>query len=144
MKRFMSEIIIDAPPQEVWTVLRGFESYDAWNPFLRRINGVVGPNQHLHIVAKLAWLPPFSFRARVERFEPCEALGWRAVFLPGLFEAHHWFELHPLDAGNRTRFVHFETFSGVFASPLLATLSNQFRQSYDAMNRALKRRVEQK
>ena len=40
MKRFTSEIIIDAPPQEVWMVLRSFESYEAWNPFLRRINGV--------------------------------------------------------------------------------------------------------
>ena len=138
-----TEIVIDAPPERVWAALTGFGDYGAWNPCLRRIVGEAGSNQALRITIRFGWLPPIRFRARIDRFSRMEILGWRATFLFGLLNANHWFELHPLDAG-KTRFVHCETFTGPLATPFLALLSGVIRQSYDAMNRALKAKVEQK
>jgi len=144
MKRTMrTEITIDAPPERVWAVLAGFENYGAWNPFIRRITGKVTPDQLLHITARLSWLPPVSFRARIDKFSQGKMLGWHVVFLPGLFEAHHWFELYPADTA-KTRFVHSETFSGILGASLLLMLSGAFRQNYEAMNAALTYQVEKK
>ncbi|MBN1928788.1 MAG: SRPBCC domain-containing protein [Chlorobiaceae bacterium] len=139
-----TEIVIDAPPERVWQVLCGFDRYGAWNPFIRRIVGTPGLHHVLHVTVRLSRLPATGFKAKTERFMPGETLGWHAVFLRGLFEAHHWFELHPLDSGRRTRFVHGETFAGLFAAPILGMLLPLFRQGYDAMNRALKNRAERK
>lgn len=143
MKTVRTEIVIDAPPEQVWEALTGFDNYRVWNPCIRRIDGEAAPDQILHITIKFGWLPPIRFRARIDRFRRGEILGWRATFLFGLLEGRHWFKLHPLDAG-KTRFVHCETFSGVLASPFLALMSGVVLQSYDTMNRALKNLVEQK
>ena len=138
-----TEIVIDAPPERVWTALTGFGDYGAWNPCIRRIVGKAGSNQVLRIAIRFGWLPPIRFRARIDRFSRNEILGWRATFLFGILEGRHCFELYPLDAG-KTRFVHNETFSGALSSPFLAIFSVVIRTSYDAMNRAMKEKVEQK
>jgi hypothetical protein len=143
MKTVRTEIVIDAPPEQVWAALTGFGGYRAWNPCLRRIDGEAGPNQILHITIRFGWLPQIRFMARIDRISRNELLGWRGVLFFGLLEGQHWFELHPLDVG-RTRLVHCETFSGVLASPLLALLSGVIRQSYEGMNLALNAIVEQK
>lgn len=136
-------IVIDAPPERVWAALTGFGGYDAWNPCLRSIDGEAKPNNILRITIRLAWLPPIRFRARIDRFTRNEILGWRGMLFFGLLNGRHWFELQPLDAG-KTLFVHVESFGGVLASPLFAIVSGVIRDSYDAMNRALKANVEQK
>ncbi|MGC8774221.1 MAG: SRPBCC family protein [Chlorobaculum sp.] len=143
MKTVRTEIVIDVPPEQVWAALTGFGSYGAWNPCIRSIDGDARPNHILSLTIRLPWLPPIRFRARIDRFIQNELLGWRAVFFFGLLVGRHWFELQPLDAG-KTLFVHAETFSGVFSSPFFALLSGAFRQSYEAMNRALKTIVEEK
>ena len=138
-----TEIVIDAPPERVWAALTGFGDYGAWNPCIRRIVGEASAREPLRITVRFGSLPPIRFLARIDRFRKNEILGWRATFLFGILEGRHWFELHPLDAG-QTRFVHCETFTGPLATPFLALLSRVIRQSYDAMNRALKAKVEQK
>lgn len=136
-------IVIDAPPEQVWLVLTGFGGHVAWNPCLRTIDGEAKPKHSLRITIRFGWLPPIRFRARIDRFSRNEILGWRAAFFLGLLTGRHWFELQPLDAG-KTLFIHAESFSGALSSPFLALLSGIIRQSYDAMNRALKVIVEQK
>ena len=144
MKSIRTEVIVDAPPEQVWAVLTGFDRYGEWNPCILSIEGDVEPDQTLLITIRFAWLPPIRFKAQLDRFRQNEILGWHAVFLAGLFIGHHWFELHPLDSGSSTRFVHCETFEGLLSAPILLVLSGLFRQGYTAMNRALKTRVEQK
>jgi len=144
MKRTLrTEITIDAPPERVWVMLAGFDNYGAWNPCIRSVTGKADPDQLLEITVRLSWLPPVRFRARIDRFKQEETLGWHVVFLPGLFEAQHWFELYPVDSA-KTRFVHSETFSGILGDPLMLMLSGVFRQNYEAMNAALAYHVEQK
>lgn len=142
-RSFSSEIIIDKPPEAVWAILTGFSSYGLWNPFIRRIEGTTRLHSPLAIRVKLANLPEIGFKATVDRYTDRESLGWHAVFLRGCFEAHHWFELHPLESGG-TRFVHAETFSGMMTAPLLFLLFGAFSKGYERMNRALKMWVEKK
>jgi hypothetical protein len=143
MKTVRTGIVIEAPPERVWAELTGFSSYGAWNPCIRSIDGEAKPNHILHITIRLAWLPPIRFKARIDRFSRNEILGWRGVLFWGLLNGRHWFELRPLDAG-KTLFIHAESFGGVLSSPFLALFSSVTRQSYEAMNRALKTKVEQK
>ncbi|NTV67549.1 MAG: SRPBCC domain-containing protein [Chlorobaculum sp.] len=143
MNTVRTGIVIDAPPERVWTALVGFSDYVAWNPCLRRIDGEATADATLHITIRLAWLPPIRFTAKIDRFSRNEILGWRGVLFLGLLHGRHWFELQPLDAG-KTLFIHAESFGGALSSPFLALFSGVIRTSYEAMNRALKTKVEQK
>jgi hypothetical protein len=142
-RSFRKEITIDKPPEEVWRILTGFERYGSWNPFIRRIEGLPQLDARLAVRVKLEHLPEVGFRATIDRFSDQSVLGWQAVFLRGWFEAHHWFELHPLASGG-TRFVHAETFTGLISAPLLLLLSGSFSNGYDRMNRALRLWAEKK
>ena len=42
MKKLTTEIIINAAPQKIWSILTGFEQYPTWNPFITSITGDVG------------------------------------------------------------------------------------------------------
>jgi hypothetical protein len=143
MKTVRTGIVIDAPPEHVWAALTDFGSYGVWNPCIRRVEGKATPDAILHITIRLAWLPPIRFTARIDRFSLNEILGWRGVLFFGLLNGRHWFELQPLDAG-KTLFIHAESFGGVLSSPFLALFSGVVSTSYEAMNRALKTKVEQK
>ena len=39
MRELRAEIEIAAPPERVWQVLRDFDAYPEWNPFMRSIVG---------------------------------------------------------------------------------------------------------
>ena len=41
MKELRSEITIHAPAERIWDELTGLESFQEWNPFMRRANGNV-------------------------------------------------------------------------------------------------------
>jgi hypothetical protein len=142
MRKFRSEIAIDATPERVWEVLSDFGSYRIWNPFITKAEGSASLHGHLRLTVTLAGLPAVGFSAMLTGFEPPRRLGWHAFLVPGgMFEALHRFELHPLDSG-RTLFVHLEEFGGWLSAPALLLLGGAFRKGYAGMNRALKQRAE--
>jgi hypothetical protein len=143
MREIRTAIDIDATPERVWAVLTDFDDYDAWNPFAR-ITGQpnVGARPHVRL------MPPngreTSFRPRVTAADPSREFRWRGhLFVPGLFDGDHRFELEPLDGGTRTRFVHSEAFTGALAGLLLRFVGDDTEAGFVAMNEALKRRAEE-
>ncbi|REA06150.1 SRPBCC domain-containing protein [Haloferax sp. Atlit-6N] len=137
-----TSIDIDAPPERVWETLVDFDRYPEWNPFMR----IAGrPNEGATLTVHLR--PPGG---RESEFEPdvvhCEKhreLRWLGhLVFPGLFDGEHRFRLEPLDGGERTRFEHAETFSGVLAGLLLRFVGEQTKAGFVAMNEGLKTRVE--
>lgn len=143
MREILTTVDIDAAPARVWAVLTDFDRYDEWNPFARvtgRPN--VGARPHVRLT------PPngrgAEFRPEVTVAEPNREFRWVGhLFVPGLFDGEHRFALEPLDGGERTRFVHAETFGGLLAGPLLRFVGDDTEAGFVAMNEALKRRVEE-
>jgi hypothetical protein len=65
------------------------------------------------------------------------------VVLPGIFDGEHFFQIEPLDQGRRTRFIQGERFTGLLVPLLRKNLDRGTREGFEAMNQALKARVEE-
>ncbi len=85
-----------------------------------------------------------TFRPRVLRAVPDQELRWlgRVVF-PGIFDGEHFFKIEPLEEGRRTRFIQVEGFTGLLVPLLRKNLDRGTREGFEAMNQALKARVEE-
>ena len=136
-----TEIDVDASPTCVWDVLTDFAAFPDWNPFIRRIDGVLAPRARLSVRIHPPGGKGMTFRPTVLRVEPERHFAWRGrTFIPGLFDREHAFTLEP--RGDGVRFVHEETFSGLLVPLLRRSLDTSTRQGFEAMNAALKTRAE--
>ena len=143
MHEITTAIDIGAPPRRVWTVLVDFPSYRLWNPFVRSIEGSPREGETLKVFIQPVGGAGMTFRPRVLRAVPDQELRWLGrVVLPGLFDGEHFFKIEPLDEGRRTRFIHGERFSGLLVPLLRKSLDRGTREGFEAMNQALKARVE--
>ncbi|MBM3570295.1 MAG: SRPBCC domain-containing protein [Alphaproteobacteria bacterium] len=135
-------IDIDAPPAEVWAVLAETAHYPDWNPFIRRIEGEFRAEARLTVEIAPPGKSPQTFRPRVLRAEPEKELRWVGSYiLPMVLEGQHLLLLEAGPAGG-TRLHHAERFVGLLAAWGSAELFDATRQGFEAMNRALKARVE--
>jgi hypothetical protein len=142
MLELRTAIEIGASAEQVWTVLTDFEAYPRWNPFIRRVDGVLAERSRLRVRIQPPGGRAMTFRPRVVRVEPDRAFAWRGrTLIPGLFDGEHSFALEPA-AGGFVRFVHAETFRGLLVPLVARTLRTTTRHGFEAMNRALKTRVE--
>jgi len=83
-----------------------------------------------------------TFRPTVLVARPATELRWLGrVLFPGVFDGEHAFILEPL-GGERVRLVHEETFRGLLVPVFRRSLEPRTRAGFEAMNRALKDRVE--
>lgn len=142
MTRIETEITISATPQEVWAVLMDFEKYGEWNPFIKEISGdkfkdgrlkisVAQPQKGCHPSEKT-----MNFSPRVTVFEEGKMFAWRGVLgIAPIFAGVHYFRLQP--AGKGTLFTHGEEFSGLLAEIMKKQIKQDWRMSFEAMNRAL-------
>ena len=55
MHKIQTEIQIAAPASTVWKVLRDFEAYDQWNPFIREIETIRCFGNFLYLANE--WIP---------------------------------------------------------------------------------------
>jgi hypothetical protein len=82
-----------------------------------------------------------TFRPTVRAARPGRELRWLGhLLVAGLFDGEHSFQIEPLGAG-RSRFTQAERFSGLLVRPFGGGLAKTER-GFEAMNRALKARVE--
>ena len=143
MRELHTEIGIDAPPGRVWRVLTDFAAYPEWNPFVTSVRaaGELKEGARLEIVVRVPDGPTMTFEPRVLKAEPGRELRWLGTLpLPGLFNGEHIFRLEPA-AGDRSRFLHGERFSGLLI-PFMGGVLRKTERGYRLMNEALKRRVE--
>src|SRR5438093_10920309 len=95
-------IDIAASAARVWDVLTDFAAYPEWNPFIRRIEGVLVPRARLLVRVQPPGGRPMTFRPTVLRVEPERELAWRGrTLIPGPFDGEHYFTLEPrtVDSG---------------------------------------------
>ena len=141
MRTIEARTIVDAPLIAVWRVLSAGQQYADWNPFITVVDGelVAGSRPTLRI------RPPgrraSTFRPLVTHASPEAGLRWLGhLMVPGLCDADHQFHLTPLPDGG-TQLVQRETFRGLLV-PLLTGMLEPTRQGFEAMNEALRQRVE--
>lgn len=144
MHEITTTVEIDAPPHSTWTVLVDFASYRDWNPFVRSIEGSPREGETLKAFIQPVGGRGMTFRPRVLRAVPNEELRWLGrLWLPGIFDGEHFFRIEPLDDGRRSRFIHGERFAGLLVPLLRRQLDRGTREGFQAMNHALKVRVEE-
>ncbi len=135
-------IEISASPERVWSVLLDFARYPEWNPFVRSIEGFPMEASAL----KVTIYPPngkaMTFRPIVLRHRVGREFRWKGKLLfPGLFDGNHYFELTPGTDGS-TLFTHGENFNGLLVPLFRAALDGGTKAGFEAMNLALKQRIE--
>lgn len=124
-------------------MLTGFNLYPAWNPF---IVSVAGRLEDRRLAVRIQpWEGRlWRFHPRVVRLAEERELCWLGrLGLPWLFDGRHCFELQP-DGPGRTRFVQRETFRGLLVPLLPRSMFQAVERGFEAMNEALKERVERK
>jgi len=137
-----TEIDINASGERVWRVLTDFGAYGEWNPFITSISGEVRRGARLKVRVQPSGGRGMTFRPTVLAADPDRELRWIGrLLLPGIFEGEHAFQITPLENG-RVRLRQQETFRGLLVPLLRWLLDGQTRAGFEAMNRALKERVE--
>lgn len=142
MKELHTEITIHASPDKVWQILTDFDKYPEWNPFIKSLKGNATPIEKFTVVLQPPGGKAMTFNPRCLVREKNKEFRWLgSVFVRGIFDGEHIFELH--DNGNgTTRFVQRELFSGVLVPILWKQLNTQTRNGFEMMNAKLKERAE--
>ncbi|WP_142458491.1 SRPBCC domain-containing protein [Geodermatophilus aquaeductus] len=140
-KHLSAEIDIAAPPERVWADLTDLRAYPEWNPFIVRAEGDVVRGARLSLRMQPVGGRALTLRPRLLAADPPRELRWLGrLVLPGLMDAEHAFRLEPSGAG--TRLVQEETFRGVLVPVVARSLDRGTLPAFEAMNRALRERVE--
>jgi hypothetical protein len=136
-----TSIDIDAPAEAVWAVLTDLGAYPEWNPFIVRADGEVAVGATLVLVMQPVGARRTTVRPTVLEVEPGRRLRWRGTFgLAVVFDADHSISLD--EQADGVRLTQTETFRGVLVPFLARSLRTHTLPAFDAMNEALKQRVE--
>jgi hypothetical protein len=136
-----TEVGIERSAPAVWAVLADIDRWSEWNPFAKA-SGRLGVGETLEVEIRLPGKTPMTFRPTVVTLDPGVELRWLGhLGFPGLFDGEHGFRIEP--EGDRScRLHHFETFKGILVGPVLWLAGDATRRGFEAMNLALKARVE--
>lgn len=133
----LTTVDIAAPPPRVWAVLADIAAYPQWNPHMR-LAGQLAPGRVIEHV-EIDGNDRIVFRPRLLVVRPDRELRWRGrLLVPGLLDVEHYVLLRPAERG--TLMTQGEHLRGVV---LWFFDADTLRASFDEMNAALKRRVEQ-
>ena len=133
---------IQASPEDVWRTLTDLPSFAEWNPFIREASGrpAVGATLRVRVATGLGFR--VGFRPTVLACEAAHELRWRGKWLaPWLGSGDHTFTVEPSSDG-KVQFTQREIFSGLIPALVGRLLEGEVRRGFEAMNQALKARVE--
>lgn len=137
-RNLVTEIVIDAPPQAVWAVLTDMPAYAEWNPFISSMTGDLVEGETIENVLQFSEDRRMTIRPTVVKVEADRELRWLGrPLVPYLFDGEHYFQLEDTEGG--TRLIHGERFHGI---AIWFVDVEQFRPGFEAMNAALRHRVE--
>ncbi|MEN8723640.1 MAG: SRPBCC domain-containing protein [Alphaproteobacteria bacterium] len=137
-----TEIDIDAPRQLVWDVLVDLDRHTDWNPFIRKIEGTIGPGEKLHMEPRTDDGRDHAFDPVVTEYVAGKSFAWTGNVLHRLIASGiHRFDLEDLSDG-RCRVHHDEIFSGLLLPITILYAGGKTRRGFEEMNVALKGEVE--
>lgn len=136
-----TDILIDATPEQVWSVLTDTASYKNWAAFLVDIQGEIKDGNKITAV--------FQTDPKKEKFNTIEhtisvidgvEFFWSEKGPGGIKDNHH-FKVEAADDG-KTRFIQSDAIMKGLTFLAGGTLSKMYAEGYQAFNRKLKARVE--
>ncbi len=128
---------IQAPPGQIWPLLTDAAHLPEWNSTVAKLEGTIALGERLALQVPIA--PNRTFKPRVTRFEPLQAMEWSDGFAP-MFRGVRTFTLTPKPNGT-TEFAMSEAFSGLMLPMIKGSLPD-FRASFDTYAADLKRAAE--
>jgi hypothetical protein len=140
-KEIVSEVEINAPPSRVWEVLTNFEKYPTWNPFIKKISGRAAKDEMLKVYMPDPSGGTMVFTPKVLEAKKGEELKWLGRSEGDVFNGEHQFLIELIE-NNKVRFIQSERFTGSMVESLDKWLEIAVRQNFEAMNKALKDRAE--
>lgn len=142
-KVIQTEIEINAPVHVVFAILTENTKYVNWNPFIIESEGTVQIGNRLRNTLKNGD-KTMTFKPRIKELEHNAKFSWIGhLILPGIFDGYHVFELEQISE-TKTRFVHYEQFSGLFSNLILKSIRENTTVGFNKMNTALKNIAEKK
>ncbi|WP_027000047.1 SRPBCC domain-containing protein [Eisenibacter elegans] len=139
--QIITEIVINAPKEQVFSVLTNLEAYQEWNPFIIRSEGKVMLGARLKNTMKNGD-SPITFKPKVTQVVENEYFEWLgSLGIKGLFDGRHYFKIEEI-APNQVNLIHGESFSGLLVGYVLRKIGKQTRAGFVRMNEALKQRTE--
>jgi len=143
LRTIHTEIGILAPAAKVWSILIDTDAWAAWNPFAR-MSGRPAVGERVAVTLTPPGQRPITLRPTIIKVDAGRELRWLGhLGIAGLFDGEHGFRVVPEDVG-RCRFEQFETFRGLLVTPIMWMAGASTRAGFEAMNRALKVRAEQR
>lgn len=140
-KEIITSTTIQASPKTVWTILTDFNTYPAWNPFIKNIKGDASVGYKIDVTIQPPGGGKMRFAPVIQSKTEHRELTWLGrLIMPGIFDGYHRFEL--IDNGNgTTKFVHSERFRGILVA--LMDLSKTAK-GFELMNMKLKEVCEER
>lgn len=143
MREIATEIKINAPPEKVWEILTDFTKFPDWNHFIRKAEGEIKEGNKLTVRLEQPDGKAMTFKPTVAKVSERKEFRWLGhLFLPGLFDGEHIFEIVP-QGENTVKFVQREKFRGILFPLFWKSLDTSTRQGFNEMNAALKKRAEE-
>jgi hypothetical protein len=135
-----NEIEIDASTDEVWDVLVDFASYPEWNPVME-IEGRPSAGSRLTVSFARPSGRRFVLKPHLLVVERGRELRWLGrMFVPGLFDGEHRFEIREIAPG-RVTLVQGERFRGLLVPFLRKLIEVDTVANFHRSNEALATRV---
>lgn len=142
MKELCTEIEIQASPEKVWQIITNLDKWSEWNPFIHHAIGKAQVGEKVDITF-LSGSKDMTLHCTVVKVESNRELCWKYhVILPGLWSGEHSFTIEPMRT-SQVRFIDKEIFTGLLVPLQAKDIDINSRRGFEAMDEALKARVEQ-
>ena len=142
MKELRTEIEIQARPDQVWQVLTSLDKYPEWNPFIKQAIGNPKVGGKVDITVR-SGIKDMVLHCVVVRVEPNKELCWKYhVISPFLFSGEHSFIIDQIES-EKVRLIDREIFNGLLVATQAKSIDTNSKQGFEAMDKALKGKVEQ-
>lgn len=135
-KSVQAEIVINASPAEIWSVITNPGTYGEWNPIFIEYEGTFAEGNTMSLLMKMGDGDPTSVQVEVKDFVPREWMHQGGGYPIILTYDHNWY-LEAVPEG--TKVTQYEYYTGLYVlfwDPTPAKLL------YEAGNRNLKTKLE--
>jgi hypothetical protein len=132
---------IAAPAEAAWRTIVDIARWGEWNPLYMRAQGAFTVGSTLGMTIALEGMKPQHARATVLRVEEGRLIEYEIVNLGGLVRAFRYIEIEETGE-NACRITNGEIMSGLLGRLLARVVGEKVRKGLQAMNEALKARLE--